>query len=98
MNMTLTTTLHQLCHAPALWANCLDQLGALWQPDDAIILLGPAAQGVFDHRLDAFSNRYVLQADLNVLGIPSQQIQYKVLDYNDWAQLVLRHQRHLTWK
>lgn len=93
-----SSTLHQLCHAPSLWANCIGQIGDLWQPEDALILLGPAAYGIFDQRLRLFNPVYILQADLQVLGIRPQQIQGKILDYEQWAELVLRHTRHISWK
>lgn len=98
MSIATSATLHQICHAPSLWANCIEQINALWQPDDALILLGPAAQGVFDQRLTGFNQVYVLQADLDVLGVPFKQIKYRILSYDEWAQLVLLHKRHITWK
>ncbi|RYY79545.1 MAG: hypothetical protein EOO69_06210 [Moraxellaceae bacterium] len=98
MSTISTSTLHQLCHAPSLWTNCINQIGALWQPNDALLLLGSAAQGVHDPRLNAFKIVYVLQADLDILGITTDQIQCKILSYDQWAQLVLSHQRHVTWK
>lgn len=98
MSTATSTTLYQICHAPSLWANCIEQISALWQPDDALILLGPAAQGVFDQRLTGFNQVYVLQADLDVLGLPFEQIEYRILSYDEWAQLVLLHKRHITWK
>lgn len=95
---TASSTLHQLCHAPSMWANCIGQIAAVWQPLDALVLLGPAAQGVFDPRLATFTQLYVLQSDLNVLGIPAEQIRCKILNYDQWAQLVLTYQRHISWK
>ena len=98
MSTATSATLHQICHAPSLWANCIEQISALWQPDDALILLGPAAQGIFDQRLTSFNQVYVLQADLDVLGFPPELIRCKILSYDEWAQLVLLHKRHITWK
>lgn len=98
MNTATSTTLHQICQAPSLWGNCIEQISALWQPGDALILLGPAAQGIFDQRLTSFNEVYVLQADLDVLGLLFEQIEYRILNYDEWAKLVLLHKRHITWK
>ena len=98
MRTVSSSTLHQLCHAPSGWANCIETLARLWQPNDALILFGPAAQGIFDQRLTSFNQVYALQADLDLLGFMPAQVPCQTLDYEQWAQLVLSHQRHITWK
>ena len=95
---TTSPTLHQLCIAPSAWPNCINQMSALWQPEDALLLLGSAAHGIHDSRLHAFKTVYVLQADLDMLGMIADQFQCKILSYDQWAQLVVQYQRHITWK
>lgn len=97
-DFTISSTLHQITHAPRYWGQCIEQIMALWQPTDELILLAEAAQGYADSRLDFFDQLYLLDHDADLLGLVNNQARYKTIDYAQWAQLVLKHQRHITWK
>lgn len=101
-DFTFSSTLHQITHAPRYWGQCIEQIMALWQPTDELILLAEAAQGYADSRLDFFDQLYLLDHDADFLGLVNgmvnNQARYKTIDYAQWAQLVLKHQRHITWK
>lgn len=101
-DFTFSSTLHQITHAPRYWGQSIEQIIALWQPADELILLAEAAQGCADSRLDFFDQLYLLDHDADFLGlvnmVVNNQARYKTIDYAQWAQLVLKHQRHITWK
>lgn len=101
-DFTFSSTLHQITHAPRYWGQCIEQIMALWQPTDELILLAEAAQGYADSRLDFFDQLYLLDHDADFLGLVNEmvnnQARYKTIDYAQWAQVVLKHQRHITWK
>lgn len=97
-DFTISSTLHQITHAPRYWGHAIDQIIALWQATDELILLGEAAQGYQDSRLDFFDQVYLLNHDADLLGLHSQDSRYTMIDYAQWAQLVLKHQRHISWK
>ncbi|RZA02771.1 MAG: hypothetical protein EOO68_09505 [Moraxellaceae bacterium] len=97
-NVAMTSTLHQITHAPRYWGHCVEQIMALWQPTDELILLGEAAQGYADARLDFFDQVYLLNHDADLLGLVNNDTRYHLIDYAQWAQLVLKHQRHISWK
>ena len=100
--MNNSSTLHQLLSAPSAWTS-IDQISAIWQVKDALVLLGEAAQGYNDIRLQSFDLIYLLQADADILNLTQPtdlQIKsnYQILSYDDWATLVLKYNKHISWK
>lgn len=94
-------TLHQISRPTSHWHNdFLANIQALWQNGDQIILLGEAAQGFMDQRLQAFYPLFLLLADAAVLGLnPEKQhlSHLKLIDYNEWASLIVNQQKQITW-
>ncbi|XID75818.1 hypothetical protein ACF3NA_04610 [Alkanindiges sp. WGS2144] len=97
-SVSFASTLHQLSIAPRLWGTIPEQLQAVWQPGDTLILLGEAAQGYTDTRLQVFGTIYLLQADVAMLGISSNLACCHILSDDEWATLVLKYNKHISWK
>ena len=97
------STLHQLISRPAEWSS-MAQIKASWQTNDSLILLGEAAQGYQDSRLQGFNCIYVLEADANLLGLGHlenklpQKPNIKIIGFDEWAELILKHDKHISWQ
>ena len=101
-SMNNSSTLHQLISPPSTWAS-IDEIVAVWQTQDSLVLLAEAAQGYDDARLKSFKTIYILQADADVLGLNQStdhnvEDRYQILTYDDWATLILKHNKHISWK
>ena len=103
-SMNNSTTLHQLLSPPSTWVS-IDQIRAVWQTQDSLVLLGEAAQGYEDARLASFKTVYMLQADADILGLGFSDsadaeniVNYQILTYDDWAKLLLKYNKHISWK
>ncbi len=95
--MNYSSTLHQLLSAPSHWAS-IPHITASWQANDALVLLGEAAQGYSDARLQAFDRIYILQADASLLGLNAPTPHCHWLTYDEWAQMILNYNKHISWK
>ncbi len=100
--MNNSSTLHQLLSAPSTWTS-IDHISAIWQTHDALLLLGEAAQGYNDIRLKPFDLIYLLQADADILNLTQPtdlkiKSNYQILSYDDWAKLLLKYSKHISWK
>ncbi len=97
------STLHQLSNIPSGWLS-IAQIKAAWQPNDSLMLLGEAAQGYQDSRLQGFNCIYVLEADANLLGLGHlenklpQKPNIKIIGFDEWAELILKHDKHISWQ
>lgn len=97
------STLHQLSNTPSGWLS-IAQIQAAWQPNDSLILLGEAAQGYQDSRLQSFNCIYILEADANLLGLTNTDklsTQYpiiQVIRFDEWAELILKYDKHISWQ
>lgn len=97
----LNATLHQLASSPKAWADDLARIQQVWQSQDLLLLLGEAAQGYQDARLEQFSNRALLATDAAILGIVMTNKllgDLKIFNSDDWANAVLTYQRCITWR
>ena len=101
--MNPLSTFHQLSNRPSSWLS-IAQIQAVWQPNDSLILLGEAAQGYQDSRLQSFNCIYVLEADANLLGLTNTDklsTQYpiiQVIRFDDWAELILKYNKYISWQ
>ena len=98
--MNHQSTLHQVLSAPTQWAS-IDQIIATWQTHDNLILLGEAAQGYNDARLASFQPIYMLDIDASLLGLnrlTQSSAHYRIVSVDDWAALILKHTKHISWK
>lgn len=106
--MNQFSTLHQLVSRPSEWSS-IAQIKAAWQTTDSFMLLGEAAQGYQDSRIESFKCIYILQADasllnltysekdstqLSIIQLPSIQ----VISFDEWAELILKHDKHISWR
>lgn len=97
------STLHQLISRPSEWSS-MAQIKAAWQPNDNLMLLGEAAQGYQDSRLQGFNCIYVLEADASLLGLSNtdkestQSSIIQVISFDEWAELILKHDKHISWQ
>ena len=97
------STLHQLISRPSEWSSMV-QIKAAWQPNDSLMLLGEAAQGYQDSRLKDFNCIYVLEADASLLDLSNtdkestQSSIIQVISFDEWAELILKHDKHISWQ
>lgn len=91
------TTLHQLTLAPKYWHSTIEQISKIWHADDVLLLMGEAAQGYSDSSLDCFSSISIVENDAALLPQP-HQTSIKIINYSEWAELVLNSQRAITWR
>ena len=97
------STLHQLSNTPSGWLS-IAQIQAAWQPNDSLMLLGEAAQVYQDSKLKDFNCIYVLEADANLLGLGHledkllQEPNIKIISFDEWAELILKHDKHISWQ
>lgn len=95
--------LHQLISRPSEWSSMV-QIKAAWQPNDSLMLLGEAAQGYQDSRLQNFNCIYILEADASLLGLSNtdkestQSSIIQVISFDEWAELILKHDKHISWQ
>lgn len=95
----MNTTLHQLVTSPKAWGDDIERIQKVWQAQDLLLLLGEAAQGYQDERLQQFSNLALLSTDAALLGfVDSPSAQLQVFSSEDWANAVLNYQRCITWR
>jgi hypothetical protein len=91
-------TLHQLVISHKAWADFLVRIQNVWQADDLLLLIGEAAQGYHDPRLQSFSHIAVLESDAQLLNIDSPPFTIAIFSNDDWADAVLNYQRCITWR
>lgn len=91
------STLHQLLSSPSHWAS-ISEITAAWQVNDSLVLLGEAVQGYNDARLQGFDQIYILQADASLLGLSASTPHCHLLSYDEWAQMILNYNKHISWK
>ncbi len=91
-------SLHQLVAPPHQWDQLLNRLQQVWQNGDLLLLLAEAAQGYQDPRLQQFNTVAMLDADAVYLGIAQLPPNMQAFNMDDWAEHILRYQRHITWR
>lgn len=97
--MSISTTLHVIATPYRYWAGLIDQLKALWQTGDAVLLLSEGVQGWQDNQLEGFAPVYILDTDTLLASIHTDLPQHLVsVDHQGWAELVLNHTKCMTWR
>jgi|JI10StandDraft_1071094.scaffolds.fasta_scaffold151935_4 hypothetical protein len=92
-------TLHLLAAFPSQWHRTLQELKAVWKPDDQLLLIADGAQGWADSSLHDFGKVGMLQSDAQELPLPTPLPDYLVLvSPNEWSNYVLAYPRCLMWR
>lgn len=111
--MTQTTSLHLLCISPCERPAILNDILRVWSDGDQLLLLADAAQDVTSATIQTFlqqmaqlstpqtSNKPLLILDRDAALLPLPTIlpdTLQIISSLEWANLVLTHQRSITWR
>jgi sulfur transfer complex TusBCD TusB component (DsrH family) len=92
-------TLHVLATEHRDWPLLLKQLRKIWQTGDSLVLAAEGIQGWHDEALSAFGPVYAIDSDAEIANIPAVLPEHiQVINHDRWAELILTHQRCLTWR
>lgn len=92
-------TLHLLATPSHEWTALFNQLRDMWTTGDALVLASEGVQGWQDERLAHFGVVYALDTDVHTAHLPRDLPAYlQLINHDQWADLILSHQRCLTWR
>jgi hypothetical protein len=92
-------TLHVLATAHHAWTPLLNQLRNIWKTGDSLVLAAEGIQGWQDPALTAFAPVYAIDSDAALSHLPHDLPEHiHIINHGQWADLILSHQRCLTWR
>lgn len=91
------TTLYVMQCTYARINSALQELQAIWQSDDILLLLEDAVFALQHNAIRTFKQVYILQSDTHLLT-PDLNDKINIIDYSQFAELIHSAHKVHTWK